>query len=281
MKNSRNSILVLTVLVSSIAFAQDYPFQVSIKGKGQPILLLPGFACTGAVWDETVAALSKDYECHIFTFAGFGDVPAVELPWLPKIKSGLSQYVKDKELENPIIIGHSLGGTLALCLATEASNPFEQIIVVDGLPASGALMIPNFNSDEIIYDTPYNKQMVEMKEESFKFMAQQMAQGMMLNTDKKALVTNWMLQADRETYVYGYTDLLKLDLREDLASISIPVTILAATSPYGKEMAKLTYNNQFSKLSNYTIHFAENAAHFIMYDQPEWFMKNLNNILQN
>lgn len=281
MKNLRNSILVLTVLVSSIAFAQDYPFQVSVKGKGQPILLLPGFACTGDVWEDTVEVLSKDYECHIFTFAGFGNVPAIELPWLPKIKTGLSQYVIDKKLEKPIIIGHSLGGTLALWLATEASNPFEQIIVVDGLPASGALMIPNFNSDEIIYDTPYNKQMVEMNEESFKFMAQQMAQGMMLNTDKKVLVSNWILQADRETYVYGFTDLLKLDLREDLANISIPVTILAATSPYGKEMAKLTYDNQFSKLSNYNIHFAENSAHFIMYDQPEWFMERLNNILQN
>lgn len=281
MKNFRNSILALTVLVSSLVCAQDYPFQVSVKGEGQPILFLPGFACTAEVWEDTVEILSKNYECHVFTFAGFGNVPPIELPWLPKIKSGLSEYVKDKALNNPIIVGHSLGGTLALWLATEPNNPFEQIIVVDGLPASGALMIPNFNSDDIIYDTPYNKQMLEMDAEGFKFMAQQMAQGMMITNDKKELVRNWILQANRETYVYGYTDLLKLDLREDLSNISIPVTILAAAHPYGKEMAKFTYDSQFEKLSNYTIHFAENSAHFIMYDQPEWFMKNLTNTLQN
>lgn len=281
MKNLRNSILLLTVLLSSIIYAQDVPFQVFVKGEGQPILLLPGFTCTAEVWEETVASLSKGYECHIFTFAGFGNVPPIEKPWLPQIKTALSKYVKENALKNPIIIGHSLGGTLALWLATEPNTPFEQIIVVDGLPAAGALMIPNYNSEDIAYDTPYNKQMLEMNAESFKFMAQQTAQNMMINNDKKELLTNWMLQSDRETYVYGYTDLLKLDLREDLVKIKIPVTILAATHPYGKEMAKLTYENQFSKLSNYTIHFAENSAHFIMYDQPEWFMERLSKILQN
>lgn len=281
MKNLRNSILVLTVLVSSLVCAQDVPFQVSVEGKGQPILLLPGFTCTAEVWEETVASLSKDYECHVFTFAGFGNVPPIEKPWLPQIKTALSNYIEENALENSIVIGHSLGGTLALWLATEPNTPFEQIIVVDGLPAAGALMIPNYNNENIAYDTPYNKQMLEMTAESFKFMAQQTAQNMMINNDKKELVTNWILQADRETYVYGYTDLLKLDLREDLAKIKIPVTILAATHPYGKEMAKLTYENQYSKLLKYTIHFAENSAHFIMYDQPEWFMERLNKVLQN
>lgn len=281
MKNLRNSILVLTVLVSSLVCAQDVPFQVSVEGKGQPILLLPGFTCTAEVWEETVASLSKDYECHVFTFAGFGNVPPIEKPWLPQIKTALSNYIEENALENSIVIGHSLGGTLALWLATEPNTPFEQIIVVDGLPAAGALMIPNYNNEDIAYDTPYNKQMLEMTAESFKFMAQQTAQNMMINNDKKELVTNWILQADRETYVYGYTDLLKLDLREDLAKIKIPVTILAATHPYGKEMAKLTYDNQYSKLLKYKIHFAENSAHFIMYDQPEWFMERLNKVLQN
>ena len=69
--------------------------------------------------------------------------------------------------------------------------------------------------------------------------------------------------------------LLKLDLREDLSKIKVPVTILAATHPYGKEMAQKTYEEQFKNLSGYDLRFAEGAAHFIMYDQPEWFMTQI------
>lgn len=254
--------------------AQSNPFKVTVKGEGQPILFFPGFTCTGDVWDDVVKELSKNYECHIFTFAGFGDVAPIEKPWLPKIKEGVEQYITEKILDDPIVIGHSLGGALGLWLASEDAG-YKQIIVVDALASTGALMIPNFKSENMMYDNPYNQQLLQMDKDSFEKMATQMASGMSLNKDKQGKIKNWMVQADRETYVYGYTDLLKLDLREDIANITTPVTILAATHPYGKEMAESTYSNQYKNLPSYKIEFAEGAAHFIMYDKPEWFLNKI------
>ncbi len=111
----------------------------------------------------------------------------------------------------------------------------------------------------------------------FDAMATQMATGMSLNQEKQQQLKDWMVQADRKTYVYGYTDLLKLDLREDLVKISIPVSILAAAQPYGLEMAEHTYAEQYKYLKDYDINFAADAAHFIMYDSPQWFQEKLNN----
>ena len=102
-----------------------------------------------------------------------------------------------------------------------------------------------------------------------------MALGMTLNIEKRKQLKEWILLADRETYVYGYTDLLKLDLREDISKIKIPVTILAATYPYGMDMAKSTYEGQYKKLGRYEIEYAEGSAHFIMYDKPEWFLDQI------
>jgi len=274
-------IVILTILMTSFWSAAQQPFEVIVKGEGQPILLFPGFACTGDVWDETVAKLSKNYECHIFTFAGFGEVAPIEKPWLPKIKDGIEGYVKEQNLKNPIVVGHSLGGALGLWLATEKDHPFSKVIVVDALPATGALMIPNFDSEALVYESPWNKQLLAMETTAFEAMALQMASGMTLNKDKQEQIKNWMLEADRETYVYGYTDLLKLDLRQDISKIDIPITILAATQPYGLEMVKSTYSNQYSKLENYKIEFAEGAAHFIMYDKPVWFQEKLLRSLEN
>lgn len=280
MKIIKKLLFAFLILCTLSITAQDNPFKVDVVGAGEPILLFPGFACTGDVWNDTVSELSKNYECHVFTFAGFGNVPAVEKPWLPKIKEGVLAYISENELENPILIGHSLGGALALWMATESSS-YKELIVVDALPSTGALMMPDFKSEYMVYDSPYNKQLLEMNDADFENMANQMAGSMTSNKSKQLQIKDWMLQVDRETYVYGYTDLLKLDLREDLSKINTPVTILAATEPYGLEMAKSTYDTQYKALNDYTVEFANGSSHFIMYDQPKWFIENLKNVLSN
>lgn len=278
MKTIKKLMAILLIITSFSVNAQDQPFKVEVIGKGEPILLFPGFTCTGDVWNDTVTELSQDYQCHVFTFAGFGDVPAIQKPWLPKIKEGILSYIAEKQLKNPIVIGHSLGGALALWMATE-SNSYKKLIIVDALSSTGALMMPNFKSEYMVYDSPYNKQLLEMNTTDFEAMALQMVTGMTKDTSKQEIIKDWMLQADRETYVYGYTDLLKLDLREDLSKIKVPVTILAATEPYGYDTVKATYETQYKELAEYDIKFAEGSAHFIMYDQPLWFMDNLLNSL--
>ncbi|WP_437371560.1 alpha/beta fold hydrolase [Maribacter litoralis] len=280
MKTIKNLLFGLLIFSALSTTAQGKPFEVKVTGEGDPILLFPGFACTGEVWDTTVAELSKEYECHVFTFAGFGDVAAIEKPWLPKIKDGVEAYVLENKLENPVLLGHSLGGALALWMAAEG-NSYKELIIVDALPSTGALMMPDFKSEYMVYDSPYNKQLLAMNDTDFEAMVVQMASGMTKEKSNQEIIKNWMILADRETYVYGYTDLLKLDLREDLSKINSPVTILAATEPYGLEMAKSTYDLQYKALAEYTIEFANGSSHFIMYDQPQWFIKNLKNALKN
>ena len=280
MKTIKILLFGLLILSSLSITAQDKTFEVDVIGEGDPILLFPGFTCTGEVWNATVNELSKNYECHVFTFAGFGDVPAIEKPWLPKIKDGVVNYISEKQLDNAVLIGHSLGGALALWMAADG-NSFKELIIVDALPSTGALMMPDFKSEYMVYDSQYNKQLLAMNDADFKAMAQQMASSMTKEKLNQEKIKNWMIQADRETYVYGYTDLLKLDLREDLAKINSPVTILAATEPYGLDMAKSTYELQYKALAEYTIEFANGSSHFIMYDQQQWFIENLKNALND
>src|SRR5690606_31044212 len=127
----------------------------------------------------------------------------------------------------------------------------------------------------IVYDTPYNNQLLGMSDADFAAMAVQMATGMAVDVDKQNLLKKWIVETDRKTYVYGYTDLLKLDLREDLAKITTPVAILGATQPCGKETAQKNYRDQYKNLASYTLDFGENSGHFIMFDQPEWFLAKL------
>jgi pimeloyl-ACP methyl ester carboxylesterase len=261
------------------ASAQNKAFSVKVTGKGDPVFLFPGFACTADVWEQTIAAIAANNECHAFTFAGFGGVQPIDTPWLPVIKQQIVAYVKNKKLKNITIIGHSLGGTLGMWLASTETTMFKKLIAVDALPGTGALMVPNFKASDMVYNNPYSKQQLNMDSTSFLTMAKQMAAGMCLTKTKQQQIINWMMMADRKTYVYGYIDLLKLDLREELANIKIPVVVLAATYP-NKQMVEETWNKQLTKLNNKTVYYADNAAHFIMFDQPEWLITKIKENLQ-
>lgn len=269
-----NLLLSFLLLITVCNATAQNSFAVEKTGHGQPILIFPGFACTDEVFDGIKKDLSEDYEVHAFTFAGFGGISPIALPWLPKIKVDIEKYIKEKNLKNAIIIGHSMGGTLGLWLASDSSS-YTKVILIDALPAMGALMMPDFDSEAIVYDNPYANEVLAMDEAAFHKLANQSAGYMTSNMDKQKIIADWIFSSDRKTYVYGYTELLKLDLREALSTITTPVHILAATEPYGQEIAEINYKKQYKNLQNYNLKFAEGAGHFIMYDKPEWLLKQI------
>ncbi|MEH6659823.1 alpha/beta hydrolase [Leeuwenhoekiella marinoflava] len=255
------------------------PIEVEVYGKGDPVLLIPGFTVPGSGWNEVIAYLEPHFECHVVTLAGFGGLPALEFPWLPKVNEALQEYIQINNLNNLSLIGHSLGGTLALDLAARMPDLISQLIIVDALPATGALYFPNFDPDALGYDSPYNNQQLALNATAFEAMAAQMAQGMSLKPEAQQRIKNWIVEADRKTYVYGYTDYLKFDVRESLKTIRTPVTILAADKPYGEAGVRQTYTTQYANLADYELVIATDAAHFVMYDQPEWFKIQLQRLL--
>lgn len=267
-------------LITSInCFAQNSSIKVEVIGQGEPVLLLPGFTCPGEIWSETVEKISQNHECHMVTYAGFGDVPAIDTLWLETIKMDLDNYIREKDFSKLSIVGHSMGGTLALWLASGKEFDIENLLIVDALPCMGAMMMPNYSSENISYDTPYNRNLLNMKDEEFKGMAMNFASYMSKSASKHQQIADWIIKSDRKTYVYGYTDLLKLDLREEISNIEAQVVILAAANP-SKSMVEGVYNSQYAALNSKQIVYVENSAHFIMFDQFDTYIKELKQIIE-
>ena len=78
------------------------------------MILIPGLASSGETWDTTVARYRARFACHVLTVAGFAGVPPIDGPLLPAVHRDLAEYIRAQKLDRPIIVGHSLGGTIAL-----------------------------------------------------------------------------------------------------------------------------------------------------------------------
>lgn len=271
-------VTVLLVLLSGFAFCQSEAIKVVKEGTGNPILFLPGFTTPGSVWMETAENLEEERERHLVSYAGFNGIEPIDTPWYSTIKKEILLYIEKEKLRNVSIIGHSMGGMLAVDIAAAVPDKVDKIILVDAIPCMRELMMPNVPASQIQYNSPYNKQMLEMSDEAMEQFAGTMARNMTMDTAKVEMLRQWSLEADRETFVYGYTDLLKLDLREVLPQIKAETLILGASFP-DAGIVKENYEKQYAKLATKQIEIANDSKHFIMFDQPEWFYKNVNSFL--
>ena len=271
--------LITALLFAGCVFGQS-PIKVEQSGEGNPILFLPGFTSPGSVWDETIDNIPESYKTFVVSYAGFNGLEPIGTPWYKAIKQQLIDFINKEKLSGLTIIGHSMGGNLATELAAELTEKVTGLILVDAVPCMRELMMPGVPVETLQYNSPQNKQMLNMSDEQFRQLAMNTARNMASNQSDIEEIASWSVAADRETYVYGYTDLLKLDLRPTLAEIRTKTLILAATFP-SRSAVEPTMKKQYANLKNKTIVFAENSKHFIMLDQPNWFYEQINNYLAN
>lgn len=271
-------VIFAALLICLSAFAQNPAIRVEKNGTGTTIIFLPGFTTPGSVWNETIKNLKGRYQSHLVSYAGFNGISPIERPWYQTIKSELLKYIEVNKLSNINIVGHSMGGTLAMDIAAAVPDKVDKIILVDALPCMRELMMPGVPADKISYDNPYSRQLLSMSDEAFKQTAMMIAQSMTTTTSMVDTIANWSIAADRKTYVDGYTDLLKLDLRGDLAKIQANALVLGAPFP-NKDIVKANLEKQYAALSNKEIEVADNGKHFLMFDTPDWFYAKVNSFL--
>lgn len=208
------------LLIASSTFGQtiaDYPFEVDKSGNGnRAILLIPGFACSGEVWAETKTVYEKDYVCYTLTMAGFADAEPSPNPTFENWKIGIADFIKEKKLEKPILIGHSMGGGLAMAIAADYPELIEKIVVVDALPCLAALTNPSFKQQENIDCSAIVDQITASSKEQFYQMQKRSMPQLVQNTEMLETIVNWSIQSDRQTFAEVYCDFSNTDLREKL-----------------------------------------------------------------
>jgi pimeloyl-ACP methyl ester carboxylesterase len=103
---------------------------------GRPLILIPGLGSGAWVWDGAVAHLRHDHVVYTVTLAGFDGVPppAHKTGLMDQADASLLQLIHDQRIDKPVLVGHSLGGTLAIRFATEHADLLSGVVAVDGLP---------------------------------------------------------------------------------------------------------------------------------------------------
>ncbi|WP_426181451.1 alpha/beta fold hydrolase [Pseudomonas sp. TWRC1-2] len=277
-----------TLALLSASLAQPAPLppltvnqrgiSVLVQGSGTDIILIPGFASSYEVWADLASRLRQSHRLHLVQVAGFAGSPAVTNPdgrVAASTVEAISEYIRSQRIEAPVIIGHSLGGEVALMLGARHPDQVGRLMIVDAMPFYTLLFDPSATSetaaphaaamrDGMLAATP--EQVEAMQHASIARLAKTEAA-------RPGLVAAG-INSDRKTMADAMYELMVTDLRPELGRIKVPVEVVYAyDSHYGVEASQVDamFRNAYASTPNISFRRIDDSFHFIMLDQPELF----------
>jgi pimeloyl-ACP methyl ester carboxylesterase len=107
-------------------------------GRGQPVILLHGWLGSWGYWLKTMEALKGQYRCYALDFWGFGESGKLRSSYqVTDFVKLVDQFMDRLGIEKAPIVGHSMGGTVAILLALHKPERTKKVIVV-GSPIVGS-----------------------------------------------------------------------------------------------------------------------------------------------
>ncbi len=246
-------------------------------GSGSPALvLIPGLTDSGSVWYTTVAKYRATHTIYVLTLPGFGGRPPVAPPMFDTVDKDIAAFLAGAN--KPVLIGHSLGGFLAIRLAEEHSDLIGGAIAIDGLPVFAGMdkMTPAARagaaaqiSGRIKSETPAEFEQGESAQLAFMTMPENIQTALAFSKG-----------ADVAATAEYMNEMIAADLRPNLSKITVPLleigpfdSTLDPNNPYTPmttpQQKQTYYASLFTGDRSAKVVIIDNSRHFIMLDRPD------------
>ena len=288
-------LLLMSVLVPAFA-AQSLPLpseqpnaqpiSVQTQGSGTDVILIPGLASSRDVWADLASDLRKNHRVHLVELAGFAGTPAIPNPGgkvVAPAADAIAEYIHTQHINAPAIVGHSLGGEIALMLGARHPDRVGRLMIVDALPFYTLMIDPAATSETAARQATTMRdwllaQSPEQIEESQKIAIARLAK---TESVRPALVAAG-IHSDRKTVANAVYELMITDLRPELGRITAPIEVVYAYDPlFGIPAASVDkmYRHAYASAKDVQFTRIDDSFHFVMLDQPERFTRAVESFL--
>ncbi|MGA7200859.1 MAG: alpha/beta hydrolase, partial [Candidatus Cybelea sp.] len=251
---------------------------------GRPLIFVPALFCGSWEWNAQINALSSEYDIFVVTLPGFDGRPMVSGDALmERAARDLHLLIATKDLKRPIVIGHSLGGTLTVFFAERYPNDTAGIVTVEGgYPVAATQSLRDAQVARTV--KPYER---ITQSELGPALRENMLQYTITSTADVNTVERLAARSDPDAIVAWLRAALTLDLTPALSSIRVPFTAIVPfdneIDPYrgfkSRDSKRAAYVRWASRARYGKVIIIDNSRHFVMFDQPKLFAQVLQSAL--
>ncbi len=245
------------------------------------ILLIHGWGMNSGVWTDIAKSLESyypDYLIRSVDLPGYGkstSYPLKKLNGIYNSQSLAQSLIPLLEKKQNIIIAWSMGGLVAIELATIAEVNISQLIFVSSTPRFVQDNHWNYAVPASFFEDFYQSLLKDHQATLKRFLAIQAMGSSTARQDIKYLYTHLLKRgkANPESLQYGLKMLLKEDKRKQLSQITaIPIYLIC-----GERDTLVHYRGQkqLAEQKNVTLHKIPGAGHAPFISHPETFKEIL------
>lgn len=243
----------------TVAASDGVEIAYTVSGAGSPALVfIHGWMCDQTFWAAQVEGFSQTNTVLTIDLPGHGLSGMNRDDW-PLLAFGgdVQKVVEHLDLTDIVLIGHSMGGPVALEAARLMPNRTRAIIAVDSLQDADA----EYDPDQIAG-------IFEAYEADFTGTCLQFTSSMFLeNADPELVdrVTSDMCDHSPEISIALLREFFDYDLGQALVAVDVPVRYINAPMYPTNPEVNRTYQPDFDGV------IMEGVGHFLMMEEPEEF----------
>lgn len=251
---------------------------------GASVVYIPGLATPGAVYAPLVEQ-QADWDNHVVTLNGFGG--GTEAPTaLENVVEGAAfdvvAYLEAENLEDVVLVGHSMGAQVALLAAGASSDRVAHVVVVDSAPFFAGLMQPGVTPEMMAPQAAaIRQQMSVLPRDAYLGMMAQGLRVQSMTSEGQAQVMAWIEQADQRAVAAATAEIMETDFAPRLEAVQAPVTLLYAEFPeMDPAVIRQMFVSQYEGWVDLDARGVADSRHFIMLDQPERFADEIARVVE-
>jgi pimeloyl-ACP methyl ester carboxylesterase len=103
-------------------------------GSGRPVIILHGLFGQSDNWVTVGRRIADQFSVYIPDQRNHGQSPHAPLHTYPALSDDLLEFIEENQIEKPILIGHSMGGKVAMTFTLEHPEMVEKLVIIDISP---------------------------------------------------------------------------------------------------------------------------------------------------
>jgi 3-oxoadipate enol-lactonase len=237
-----------------------------VRGKGDPVVLCHGFLDNCSVWKDQAEAIAGKHTVVLYDHRGHGrsDKPRGDYS-VRSLAQDLHGLILGLHLDRAAVVGHSLGGMIALTLALEHPDLVSKLVLVcttarlvPQLPITGRVMAG------MGYLIPYGvfaEKVMKLR------VADESDEAVGAGSDRVTRTPKHVAYGCGKGLLTGY------DVRRSLSRVKAPTLILAGERDRGAPVAMSRFLHREIKGSR--LHIMPGCGHLPMIEKPREFISLL------
>ncbi len=260
--------------------------EIVTRGHGPVrLILIPGLGLPAAAWDRFMDRHEDRFTMHALTLPGIGGTEAPPLPprqegspWIDNAVRAVAQLAERNGWHDAALLGHALGGHVAIRLGLEHGELFGPIVSFDGFPAiplGPNPMTPDERNAYIL--THFVPAMLDEQNRLWFFHQRMEIKEMIFDPERSRQISEAFSNHDPRVIAQYLLDLFRADVSEQMSALVNPLLVVAAVSDdlerkgYGTPEMRRQWARPLAATPAASIEYLEQSEHFAFENAPERF----------